>query len=105
MIKYELIDSTGNVIASNMNDETVFLFAKTYMNDFDQVTIKRVFVEEKFPIPETKKKDIVKEYKDKASAYVKNVIKEEVKKVAEDHKEEIKEFMNEPTEDIMSIFE
>lgn len=104
MIKYELIDSTGSVIATGMNDETVFLFAKTYMNDFDQVTIKRIYVEEEFEI-EQNKKDIRKEYKDKASAYVNNVIKEEIKSVVEENKEEIKGFMNESTEDIMSLFE
>ena len=103
MVKYELIDSAGNVIASNMSDETVFLFAKTYMNDFDQVTIKRIYVEEKFLVEETKKEDIIRNSRDKASAYVKNVIKEEVKKVVEDNRESI----NVATEDIdiTSIFE
>lgn len=54
MIKYNLIEN-DNVVASNMNLDTAFLFAKTYMQDVDQITIKRVFIEDNFENTYSKK--------------------------------------------------
>lgn len=106
MSKYELVNRYGEVIASNMSDETVFLFAKTYLKLDSEITIRTTSTEVHGKDEEKeKKKAVAKEYKDAASKYVQNVIKEETKKVVEEHKEEIKEESKKVDYDVMSLFE